>query len=283
MIQGRYVSATIQNKSYDIYYETAGEGIPILCLHTAGADSRQYYDLLRDKELTSNFQLIAFDLPYHGRSMPADGWWKEQYLLTTERYVETIMAFIEAVGIESPIVMGCSMGGSITLELAYRYPERFRGVIGLGAAARTEGRFNEYLFHPQVNGGELCATNVYGLLAPQSPEVLRRRAWWIYSQGSPGIYYGDIYFYSEEWDATDRVGRINTEECPVFLLTGEYDYSCTPEMSRKTAEKIPGASFQVMKEMGHFPMTENPDLFKKYLEPVLGAFLEREREKPNRR
>lgn len=279
MITGRYLNVTINEKPCDIYYEVAGDGIPLICLHTAGADSRQYYHLLRNEELTSKFQVIAFDLPYHGRSMPPDGWWKEQYLLSTDQYVATIMAFIEQLGIERPVVMGCSMGGSITLELAYRYPDRFRGVIALEAAAKTQGRFNEYLFHPQVNGGEMCATNVYGLMAPQSPEELRRRAWWIYSQGAPGIYYGDIYFYSEDWDATDRVDRIDTAQCPVFMLTGEYDYSCTPNMSRETAESIPGAYFQVMKEMGHFPMTENPDLLMSYLQPVFASLFMREGDK----
>jgi len=53
------------------------------------------------------------------------------------------------------------------------------------------------------------------------------------------------------------------------MLTGEYDYSCTPEISRATAAKIPGAEFQVMQGMGHFPMAENPVLFMKYLRPAL--------------
>jgi pimeloyl-ACP methyl ester carboxylesterase len=269
MIRGSYVNVVIDNKPCEVFYETAGKGIPLLCLHTAGADSRQYHDLMKNKELTRSFQLIAFDMPFHGRSMPSMDWWKKQYLLNTDSYVETIMSFIDALGIEQLVAMGCSMGGSITLELAYRYPEKFRGIIALEAAAKTEGRFNEYLFHPQVNGGEMCATNVYGLMAPQSPEELRRKAWWIYSQGSPGIYYGDIFFYSEDWDAKDRVSDIDTNKCPVYMLTGEYDYSCTPEMTKSTSDKIQGATFTEMKEIGHFPMTENPDLLMKYLQPIL--------------
>ena len=63
--------------------------------------------------------------------------------------------------------------------------------------------------------------------------------------------------------------RIDTGKCPVIMLTGEYDYSCTPEISRATAEKIPGAEFQVMQGLGHFPMAENPGRFLHYLRPVL--------------
>ncbi|BCJ85977.1 alpha/beta fold hydrolase [Effusibacillus dendaii] len=271
-VTGRYVEIEVQGKNCRVYYESAGQGVPLVCLHTAGADSRQYQELLRNEELISRFQVIAFDLPYHGRSMPPKEWWLEPYRLTTDLYVETIMAFLKAAEIEQPLVMGCSMGGNITLELAYRYPEQFRGVIALEAAAATGGRLNDYLFHPQINGGEMCATNVYGLMAPQSPEHLRRDVWWIYSQGAPGVYYGDISFYSEDWNATDRVDKIDTGKCPVFMFTGEYDYSCSPEMSLKTAKQIPGAEFQVMKEMGHFPMSENPSLLMDYLRPVLQRF-----------
>ena len=50
-----------------IYLEEAGQGIPLLCLHTAGADSRQFRHVLNDPRSPSRFRVIAFDLPYHGR------------------------------------------------------------------------------------------------------------------------------------------------------------------------------------------------------------------------
>lgn len=271
-IRGRYTKVKVRGVTYKIFYEEAGHGVPIVCLHTAGADSRQYHHLLENEDLTSKFRVIAFDMPYHGRSTPPDKWWLEPYKLTTDQYVDTIMAFLEAIEVDRPIVMGCSMGGNITLELAYRFPQKFKCVIALEAAEATEGRLNQYLFHPEINGGEMCATNTYGLMAPQSPEHYRREVWWIYSQGAPGVYYGDIYFYSEDWDASDRIFDINTKECPVYMFTGEYDYSCTPEASLNTAKKIPGAVFEKMEKIGHFPMSENPELLLKYLEPILEKY-----------
>jgi len=110
---------------------------------------------------------------------------------------------------------------------------------------------------------------VHGLMAPQSPRARAREIWWEYSQGGYGAFWGDIRFYSHDWDARDRVQRIDTRKCPVFMLTGEYDYSCTPESSRASAAKIPGAEFQVMQGLGHFPMAENPELFMQYLKPLL--------------
>jgi hypothetical protein len=41
-IVGRYLSVDIGGAAYRINVEEAGQGVPLLCLHTAGADSRQY-------------------------------------------------------------------------------------------------------------------------------------------------------------------------------------------------------------------------------------------------
>jgi pimeloyl-ACP methyl ester carboxylesterase len=266
---GRYIRLSVDDVEYRIYYEQSGQGIPIIMLHTAGADSRQFMHLLEDQELQKNNTMIAFDFPFHGRSNPPDQWWNKEYKLTTAFYREITMAFIRTLGIQNPIVMGCSMGGLITFDLAYRFPDEIGAFIPLEAADKTPGRFNEYLNHPQVDSSELSATWTYSTMAPQSPEQNRRENWWIYSQGSPGVYYGDIYFYSEDFDGKEIVSKINTEKCPVFMLTGEYDYSCPWTASQETAKKIPGAKFVKMEGIGHFPMIENPERLKLYLLPVL--------------
>ena len=64
----------------------------------------------------------------------------------------------------------------------------------------------------------------------------------------------------------------SSSPCPLILMTGEYDYSCTPEDGRRTAAAIPGAEAIEMKGMGHFPMSENPAAFQEYILPVLNRF-----------
>ncbi len=53
------------------------------------------------------------------------------------------------------------------------------------------------------------------------------------------------------------------------MLTGEYDYSCTVEMSAATAAKIPACNVPRCPGIGHFPFAENPELFADYLIPIL--------------
>jgi pimeloyl-ACP methyl ester carboxylesterase len=66
-----------------------------------------------------------------------------------------------------------------------------------------------------------------------------------------------------------QLGAIDTRRCPLYLMTGEYDYSCTPEDTLDVARRIPGAEAIIMKGIGHFPMSENPEKFLEYLRPVL--------------
>ncbi|KDB59561.1 alpha/beta hydrolase domain protein, partial [Bordetella bronchiseptica A1-7] len=51
---------------------------------------------------------------------------------------------------------------------------------------------------------------------------------------------------------------------PVYLLTGSYDYSASPDNTRKLAALVPQAEFHEMADLGHFPMSENPDGFRPY-------------------
>jgi hypothetical protein len=66
------------------------------------------------------------------------------------------------------------------------------------------------------------------------------------------------------WDGRSRMSSIDTKKCPVYMLTGEYDWSNTPEMGQATCDKITGGKHQAMKGVGHFPATENPKVFVPY-------------------
>ena len=131
---GRYVHVEIGGELHRIYFEENGKGIPLVCLHTAGSDARQWRHLLADAQFAENFRIIAFDMPWHGKSNPPMSWTGDEYQLTTARYTETIRAFCRALRLEKPVVMGCSIGGRIVLNLAIEHAAEFRALIGLEAA-----------------------------------------------------------------------------------------------------------------------------------------------------
>jgi pimeloyl-ACP methyl ester carboxylesterase len=267
---GRYVHVDIDGTAHRIYFEEAGQGIPLVCLHTAGSDNRQWRYLLADEEFAKHFRIIAFDLPWHGKSNPPADWDGSEYQLTTARYTQTIRAFCAALDLDRPVVMGCSIGGRIVLNLAIDHASEFRALIGLEAADFQAPWYDTtWLNRPDIHGGEVCAALVSGLVAPQSPAEARMETLWAYKQGGPGVFKGDLYFYRVDGDLRGRTKAINTRLCPLYLLTGEYDFSCSPDDTVRTASGIAGAEVTVMEQLGHFPMSENPKQFRRYIAPVL--------------
>jgi pimeloyl-ACP methyl ester carboxylesterase len=270
-IVGRYMRLTFQDRPHRIYFEEAGQGIPLVCLHTAGADGRQYRHLMNDPAITAHYRVIVFDMPWHGKSLPPPGWQREEYRLTTSAYTDLILTVCRALGLERPVVLGCSIGGKIVLNLALEHPETFRALIGVESADYQPPWYDDttWLHRPDIHGGEIAGAMMSGLIAPQSPEETRWDTLWGYMQGGPGVFKGDLHFYRIDGDMRDRVARIDVRRCPLYLLTGEYDFSCQPDDTLRTAGKIPGARVTIMKEIGHFPMSENPAQFRRYLLPVL--------------
>lgn len=269
-VTGRYVRFDFEGRALRVYFEEAGQGIPLLCLHTAGSDTRQFRGLMNDARVTRRFRVIAFDLPWHGKSSPPEGWQTEQYRLTSATYTGLILAFMRAIGLDKPVIMGCSIGGRICLDLALAHAAQFRAIIGLQSAANTPRYYDpSWLTHPEVNGQVASAATVMGLMCPESPEAERWETLWHYMQGGPGVFRGDLYFYQVDGDFRSRVKDIDTRVAPYYFLTGEYDYSCSPEDTQETAAAIRGAKVRIMKKLGHFPMSENPQAFVGELLPVL--------------
>ncbi len=279
-VTGRYLRLAIAGRPHRVYFEEAGRGVPLLCLHTAGSDGRQYRHILNDPEVTDRFRVIAFDLPWHGKSSPPRGFEAEVYRLTTDSYVETVMAVMDALGLEGPVVMGCSIGGRAVLHLALRHGARFRAAIGLQSALYAEDRSlgdplpELALARPDIHAGMAAGASMAGMTAPRSPAAERWETMWHYMQGGPGIFAGDLHYYFEDGDLRNGgAAPLARSDCPIYLLSGDYDVSATPEMGRELADLIGAAHFEVMKGMGHFPMSENPEAFRGYLLPVLDSIL----------
>lgn len=270
---GRYMYVTLDGREHRIYFEEAGTGPAILLQHTAGSDGRQWRHLLEDESVTSRFRLIAHDLPQHGKSLPALGspWWAEEPRLTTAAFTATIVAIADALDLDGTTsYMGCSMGGHLAGDLALRYPGRFRAVIGIEGGVATHGSAESILHmdHPRVTN-DLKAAVMYSLTAPQSAEVDRREATWGYLGQAPTAHRSDLHYYIDDHDLSETARDIDTARTAVYLMSGEYDWSVTPENTRELAAMIPGAHLIEMEQVGHFPMVENYPLFRRYLDQVL--------------
>ncbi|MDM5333002.1 alpha/beta hydrolase [Ureibacillus composti] len=271
-VLGRYVTIDVDGEEYKVFYLENGAGQPLVCQHTAGCHNHQWRGLLEDEEITSKYRVIAYDLPRHGKSDPPlnTEWWKEEYKLSAEFFVKFIVTLCDALELENPIFMGSSFGGNIALQLALHHPDRFDAVIPVEAADYSPGFYLDWWHHPHANASQVCASGVWDLMAPQSPDKDRWATWFYYSQGAEA-FKGDLHFYSVDHDLRGKLEQIQGDKVKVIMLTGTYDYLTTTEDGRRTASQIKNAEFIEMVDIGHFPMSENYEVFKKYLEQALNS------------
>lgn len=269
---GRYVHVTLGGHDHRVYYEEAGQGIPLLLQHTAGSHGIQWRHVMECTEITDHFRVIAYDLPFHGKSIPpvSRRWWEERYRLDGEFLRSVPVTLAGALDLDRPVFMGCSVGGLLALDLAATHPETFRSVISLEGALKVPGDPESLIgfWHPQVSN-ESKARLMEGLTSPTSPDCYRKETIQAYAAGWPPLFLGDLHYYLVDYDLRERAHTIDTARTSVHILSGEYDFSATIEMGSAAHEEIAGSTFAVMEGVGHFPMSENPDVFLTYLLPVL--------------
>ena len=275
---GRYIHLDIEGEDYRIYYETAGQGIPLIMQHTAGCHGIQYRHLFEVPEITSRFQLIAYDLPFHGKSIPPVNkrWWDEQYKLTGSFVRSVPLALAKALELDQPVFMGCSVGGMLALDLAYHHPDDFRAVISLEGGLKVmdpESDVLQMLYHPQVSN-EFKARLMNGLMSPTAPEAYRKETSQVYAAGWPAVFLGDLHYYRNDYDLRGKAQDIDTSKVGVHILNGDYDFSGAIELGQEAHQQIEGSTWSAMEGMGHFPMSEDPEQFLKYLLPVLDNIAE---------
>ena len=271
-LHGRYLEIDSKPETW-VYSEECGdpEALPMLMLHTAGSDARQWHGLMAQAIFRAEWRLLGFDLPGHGRSPLPAGDRNWTWLLSEDKYIHWVLRYLDAQKIDRVALMGCSMGAAIGLALLAKHPDRFFGAILLETPYCSPGRRSPYLNNAEVHGARLSAAWVGALLSPTSPASGRDHATWIYSQAAPSVYDGDLAFYSDQFNAHDHTQKIDTRHTPLWLMTGDYDYSATPDDSRLVADEIAGSEFQVLKDFGHFPMVENPEGLMPYLKTPLAA------------
>lgn len=268
-IKATYLTIDYEGREYRLFYEEAGHGIPMLCLHTAGSDSRQFKYMLEDPELQKDFRMIAFDMPWHGRSAPPLGWRQKPYELDVTFYMGIIREFSKALALDKPVLVGCSMGGAICLVVAGVYGDEFRAICSLegtlGGNAHAPSRRGIWTRHMEVDHSLFLSTWVAGLMAPGSPQDLQDDVLWEYGQSGPGVYNGDGAILAS---LVAIAPTLKHTKCPLYVFSGDYDYSATPAMSKQAAEQL-GGEFIAMKGKGHFPMAEDPVGFKADFMPVV--------------
>ena len=226
-----------------IAYADAGAGSPVVCLvHGTGGSSAVWAHQLDG--LADVAHIIAVDLPGHGRS---DGSIPKRI----EEAAAVVADFLDALGIESIVIGGHSMGGAIAQQLALAYPDRVDGLIlvGTGARLRVLPRLLDLLASDNTKGVDLLMSLAIGAKAPAGTRTALHRAT---ADNPPGVVLGDL----QACDAFDVMSRIAAIHTPTLVICGEEDQLTPPKYSRFLGERIAGARVVVVPEAGHYVQVE---------------------------
>jgi pimeloyl-ACP methyl ester carboxylesterase len=93
-----------------------GQGPPVVCLHAIGHGGRDFEAFaaaLRDR-----FEVVRIDWPGQGRSGP------DSHAATPARYAKLLRGVIEQLGLDAPIIIGCSIGGAAAIRYASDHPAK---------------------------------------------------------------------------------------------------------------------------------------------------------------
>lgn len=114
-----------------IAYRRAGTGPPLVLLHGGACDGRVWLRQLED--LSDEFTVAAWDAPGCGQSSDPP----ETFRM--DDYADCLAAFIGALGLKRPHVLGHSFGGGLALALYGRHPAVPRSLTLAGAYAGWAG------------------------------------------------------------------------------------------------------------------------------------------------
>ncbi|MGV8860474.1 MAG: alpha/beta fold hydrolase [Pseudomonas sp.] len=128
-LQNPEIGQSIQTGSIVTNYHDVGSGEPVLLLHGSGPGVSAWANWrLSIQSLKDDFRLLAPDLAAFGFTETP-----QEIVYSRQLWLDQMVAFLDAVGVEKVNVIGNSFGGSMALALAIHHPERINKLILMGS------------------------------------------------------------------------------------------------------------------------------------------------------
>ena len=256
-----------------MHHEQTGSGFPVLFVHEAIADSRMWEPQWRS--FADRYRLLRVDLAGFGQT-PI-----ERLPLT---HASDLIALLDRLRIEETAVVGGSMGGRVSLELAVARPDLVRALVLMDAGLPSGVDWSEAVREQwaaedeAVQRGDLdAAVEITLRMWVDGP---RRQP----SDVDPGVRAAvaqmqrrALELQIPHWedgdeellvpDVADRLGEVRA---PTLVVVGEEDFDEMQGIARRLAHEIPDARLETIPGAAHIPSLERPELF----DPLVLSFLE---------
>jgi len=199
------------------------------------------------KALTERANLLALDLPGHGRS-PGSG------STSVADYTRAVRDFLIELKVPGPIPSGLSLGGAITLQLLLDYPETFSAGVLICTGARL--KVMPLIFESiEKDFPSFVASSKQFAVSPKTDPALIQPILEDNLKCPPAVAFGDFQA-CDRFDVRERLLEIKAK---VLVVTGEDDLLTPPKYGKYLAEHIPGARWVTIPDAGHLAPIEKPE------------------------
>jgi len=236
-----------------IYYEVAGNGLPIVFLHD-GLLHRPGFDA-QFEAFSKNYTVIRYDRPGYGDSKPPSVSYSE---------VETLKGLFDFLGVNTAILIGGSAGGRLAIDFAIAYPDHVGSLILVGAAARgvefdalgeyRRGR-NQWGEETVEEFIEFWAHDPW--LIAEENQSARARLREILTDSPQNL----MDFPVEILDDVQALTHLSEIQVPTLVMVGEFDIADNHAHSGVIQISIENSEWQVVTHSGHLVYLEQPDKF----------------------
>lgn len=261
------MARTLPHPSGAITYDLHGHGPPILLLHSAGHDRRDFDGLIAP--LAERHAVYALDLPGFGESPAAD-----PDAVTAWAIADAVRDFARALDLPPSVIVGNSVGGFAALRLAAREPRRVRGLVLVDPGGFTE--------HGPITRA-FCRVQGSPWVRRATGHAFAR--WYVRDRGPASRAMLERVREAEARDDVARAhaslwrsfaepGSDATEDarattCPTLLAWGRRDpVSRADAEGRRARELLPHARWAPF-DCGHVPFVERPEEFLAELQRFL--------------
>ena len=238
-----------------MYYETCGEGTPLVLLHGGMLSINLNFAGLIPT-LARKHRVIGVEMQGHGRTADTGR------AITPAALASDIVGLLDHLGIDRAHVLGHSMGGAVTMELAVSYPDRVRSVVPISVSVRPDG------IHEDLADPSKYATSPR---MPTQQDFAEFSA--EYKRLSPHPDHFDEFLAMLSASNADLKGWTDKQlaeiTAPVLLVLGDRDFT-TNEHAALMQQLIPGSQLAILPNTTHMQVTHRADL----LLPMLDDFLD---------
>ena len=237
-----------------MYYETYGEGSPLVLLH-GGVMTIELDFAALIPTLAARHTVIAVEMQGHGRTADTGR------PITLAALASDVVGLLDHLGLDSVDVVGHSLGGGVALELAMRHPDRVRRIVPMSVTVRPDGT------HEEIADPSKQATSTRMPTAQDFADMAAA-----YKQLSPHPEHFDDFIVALSAVATTLEGwsdeQLAAITAPTLLMIGDRDFT-TVEHGAVMQRLIPGSQLAVLPGTTHMDITRRADLVL----PMLAAFL----------